>query len=196
MHDFKSHLAWLFFNGLLSFFYNKVTQKDKKVPCRKNYYLFFGLRHPIGKRDKGFWSYLSFVRSSRPYWDKMLFNQIVKVCGFDGSFVIVDTDPHSHFEVDPVFVFVVFILLHPYCRMDSFAKVVHDNTREALLLYKILTSGVQVCQSHCIFQFSECRFDLPAQSINLFDLADWKQIPRQRRDDRFICIFGNDYMLA
>ena len=80
--------------------------------------------------------------------------------------------------------------------MDSFAKVVHDNTSEDLLLYKILTSGVQVCQSHCIFQFSECRFDLPAQSINLFDLADWKQIPRQRRDDRFICIFGNDYMLA
>ena len=124
--------------------------------------IFFGLRHPIGKRDEGFWSYLSFVGSSRPYGDKVLFNQIVKVCGSDGPSVIVNADPHAHFEVDLVLVFVVFILLYLDCRMDSFAKVVHDNAGEDLLLYKILTSGVQVCQSHCIFQFSECRFDLPA----------------------------------
>ena len=74
--------------------------------------MIFGLRHPIGKRDKGFWSYLSFVRSSRPYWNKVLFDQIVKVSRFDGSSVIVDTDPHAHFEVDLVLVFIVCVLLY------------------------------------------------------------------------------------
>ena len=42
----------------------------------------------------------------------MLFDQIVKVSRFDGSSVIVDTDPHAHFEVDGVLVFIVCVLLY------------------------------------------------------------------------------------